>query len=114
MDGGYQAYLASMAGVRGQSSPHPQQIHLQRQQQPPLGMPMGSSAFMQSSYPSSLGPFTGFPEPIMYNSVPKAQRSRRRSSAPGLDHIKHRRTRSGCYTCRSRRVKVRERLSRFP
>lgn len=24
----------------------------------------------------------------------------------GPDHVKHRRTRSGCYTCRSRRVKV--------
>lgn len=54
----------------------------------------------------SLGYFTGFPEPIMFNA-PKAQRSRRKS-APGLDHIKHRRTRSGCYTCRSRRVKCDE------
>lgn len=32
--------------------------------------------------------------------------SSQQKSAPGLDHIKHRRTRSGCYTCRSRRVKV--------
>ncbi len=53
----------------------------------------------------SLGYFTGFPEPVMF-SAPKAQRNRRKS-APGLDHVKHRRTRSGCYTCRSRRVKVR-------
>lgn len=52
----------------------------------------------------SLGYFTGFPEPVMFNA-PKSQRSRRKS-APMLDHIKHRRTRSGCYTCRSRRVKV--------
>jgi len=29
----------------------------------------------------------------------------RRRSAPG-DHVKHRRTRSGCFTCRQRRVKV--------
>jgi len=43
-------------------------------------------------------------------NAPKSQRSRRKS-APGLDHIKHRRTRSGCYTCRSRRVKVRKRSS---
>lgn len=40
----------------------------------------------------------------MFNA-PKTQRSRRKS-APGSEHIKHRRTRSGCYTCRSRRVKV--------
>lgn len=26
--------------------------------------------------------------------------------SPDLDPVKHRRTRSGCYTCRSRRVKV--------
>jgi hypothetical protein len=30
----------------------------------------------------------------------------RRKSAQGPDHVKHRRTRSGCFTCRSRRVKV--------
>lgn len=33
------------------------------------------------------------------------QRSRRRQP-PGAEHVKHRRTRSGCYTCRQRRVKV--------
>ncbi|OBT64797.1 hypothetical protein VE03_06498 [Pseudogymnoascus sp. 23342-1-I1] len=31
-----------------------------------------------------------------------------RRPAPGADHVKHRRTRSGCYTCRSRRVKCDE------
>jgi hypothetical protein len=30
----------------------------------------------------------------------------RRKSTQGADTTKHRRTRSGCYTCRSRRVKV--------
>ncbi len=35
----------------------------------------------------------------------KPNRSRRKSN-PGSDQTKHRRTRSGCYTCRSRRVKV--------
>jgi hypothetical protein len=37
--------------------------------------------------------------------APKPNRSRRKSSQ-GSEHTKHRRTRSGCYTCRSRRVKV--------
>ena len=38
--------------------------------------------------------------------LPKSTtRVRQRSNASG-DHVKHRRTRSGCYTCRSRRVKV--------
>lgn len=39
-------------------------------------------------------------------SVNKSGRSRKRSG-PGGEHVKHRRTRSGCYTCRTRRVKVR-------
>ena len=30
----------------------------------------------------------------------------RRRPPPRSDHVKHRRTRSGCYTCRSRRVKA--------
>lgn len=38
--------------------------------------------------------------------VPKPHRNRRKSN-PNSDQLKHRRTRSGCYTCRSRRVKVR-------
>lgn len=58
---------------------------------------------MPGSY-QGLGYFTGFPEPIMFNGQAKAPR--RRKSTPGVDHVKHRRTRSGCYTCRSRRVKV--------
>jgi hypothetical protein len=37
--------------------------------------------------------------------APKPDRSRRKSSQ-GAEHTKHRRTRSGCYTCRARRVKV--------
>lgn len=49
--------------------------------------------------------------PIMFNTR-KAQRSKRKS-APGLDHIKHCRTRSGCYSCRNRRIKVRRRPKQF-
>ncbi|RFU28276.1 hypothetical protein B7463_g8051, partial [Scytalidium lignicola] len=41
------------------------------------------------------------------NGPPKANRNRRKSSQAG-EHTKHRRTRSGCYTCRSRRVKCDE------
>ena len=37
---------------------------------------------------------------------PKGTARVRRRPAAGSDHVKHRRTRSGCYTCRSRRVKV--------
>ena len=38
--------------------------------------------------------------------VPKGAARVRRRPPPGSDHVKHRRTRSGCYTCRTRRVKV--------
>ncbi|EJT77731.1 hypothetical protein GGTG_02836 [Gaeumannomyces tritici R3-111a-1] len=101
----YHQFLSTMSGV-GQlpvSSPHdpnPPQMH----QAPPLGL--GGLTGMPGSY-QSLGYFTGFPDPIMFNSQAKASRSRRKST-PGLDHVKHRRTRSGCYTCRSRRVKCDE------
>ncbi|KAI1175371.1 fungal-specific transcription factor domain-containing protein [Nemania sp. FL0916] len=55
-----------------------------------------------------LGSYTGFPEPIVFQEQkPQSSRSKKKS-APGVDHVKHRRTRSGCYTCRSRRVKCDE------
>ena len=41
-------------------------------------------------------------------SKPRGQRKSAASGNP--EHVKHRRTRSGCLTCRSRRVKVRERF----
>ncbi|KAL2261964.1 hypothetical protein VTK26DRAFT_2886 [Humicola hyalothermophila] len=98
----YHHFLSSMAGVGGH--PMPNRADGSGQAPPPQGAPMGGPP-VPNVY-QSLGYFTGFPEPIMFNA-PKAQRSRRKS-APGLDHIKHRRTRSGCYTCRSRRVKCDE------
>lgn len=95
----YHNFLSSMTGVGGQ----PNQPPLDGSQSMPHP-PLAAGAPGIANPYQSLGYFTGFPEPIMFNA-PKAQRSRRKS-APGLDHIKHRRTRSGCYTCRSRRVKV--------
>lgn len=56
--------------------------------------------------------YSGFAEPGLFQA-PRSQRNRRKS-APGADHIKHRRTRSGCFTCRSRRVKVRHGLEFLP
>ncbi|MCJ1284509.1 hypothetical protein MMC26_003842 [Xylographa opegraphella] len=41
-------------------------------------------------------------------TVPRSAARSRRRIPPGADHVKHRRTRSGCYTCRSRRVKCDE------
>ncbi|KAL2267633.1 hypothetical protein VTJ83DRAFT_4910 [Remersonia thermophila] len=98
----YHHFLTSMVGVGG--PPNHNMMDPSGQIPPPPLMQMGAAP-MPGPY-QNLGYFTGFPEPIMFNAA-KAQRSRRKS-APGLDHIKHRRTRSGCYTCRSRRVKCDE------
>jgi len=52
--------------------------------------------------------FTGLrfnPESLPSSMGEKGARPRRRRTAEG-DHVKHRRTRSGCYICRSRRIKV--------
>lgn len=44
-------------------------------------------------------------DPDVGASAPKAPVKVKRRAA-NSDHVKHRRTRSGCFTCRSRRVKV--------
>jgi hypothetical protein len=41
-----------------------------------------------------------------YRDHQQQQQQRRRRSGQGADAVKHRRTRSGCFTCRTRRVKV--------
>ncbi|KAH8680892.1 hypothetical protein BX600DRAFT_6270 [Xylariales sp. PMI_506] len=98
-------YLPGVAGAGEDLSPGSQdgQPYLHNP-----AMPMGSGDATMMNHYESLGYFTGFPDPIMFQP-PKPQSSRnRRKSAPGGDHVKHRRTRSGCYTCRSRRVKCDE------
>ncbi|KAL2175678.1 uncharacterized protein P884DRAFT_205552 [Thermothelomyces heterothallicus CBS 202.75] len=98
----YHRFLSSMVGLGGQ--PNHNQLDSSGQLPQPQLLSMAPAP---APHPyQSLGYFTGFPEPVMF-SAPKMQRSRRKS-APGSDHIKHRRTRSGCYTCRSRRVKCDE------
>ncbi|KAI1470750.1 uncharacterized protein F4812DRAFT_277323 [Daldinia caldariorum] len=101
----YQQYLPPAAGTEESPNLSPQDAQYQPQQHsthignisPPLTTPY-----------QNLGYFTGFPDPIMFQA-PKAQSNRsRKKSASGADHVKHRRTRSGCYTCRSRRVKCDE------
>lgn len=49
------------------------------------------------------------PSASMFESESAAQI--RPGAAGAGEHVKHRRTRSGCYTCRSRRVKVKLSLS---
>ncbi|TQS33230.1 hypothetical protein Golomagni_06432 [Golovinomyces magnicellulatus] len=56
---------------------------------------------------SQSGSTTGSFDSTAINAV-KSHKGRRKSAsgASGADAVKHRRTRSGCFTCRSRRVKV--------
>ncbi|WXC65226.1 hypothetical protein SNK03_011032 [Fusarium graminearum] len=102
----YHHFLSSMsgAGINPTASPEEmldQQIH---------GAPMH---MMPATIPGpyqQLGYFTGFPDPMMFNPG-KSQKSRRKSAAgtpTAIDQVKHRRTRSGCFMCRSRRVKCDE------
>ncbi|KAL1879361.1 hypothetical protein VTK73DRAFT_7092 [Phialemonium thermophilum] len=98
----YHQFLSSMVGA-GQRPDTNSPLAPQQLQESAI-LTLGSHA--PSNPYHNLGYFTGIPEPIVFNS-PRPQRIRRKS-APGVDHIKHRRTRSGCYTCRSRRVKCDE------
>ncbi|KAI0490010.1 hypothetical protein F4859DRAFT_501634 [Xylaria cf. heliscus] len=76
--------------------------------QPQQPSQMGSHTGPLTNQYQSIGYYPGFTDPIMFQE-PKPQSSRsKKKSAPGIDHVKHRRTRSGCYTCRSRRVKCDE------
>ncbi|KAF1737330.1 hypothetical protein CRV24_002946 [Beauveria bassiana] len=55
----------------------------------------------------NFGHFTGFPGPsfAFQQSISKGRRKSASAAATETEQIKHRRTRSGCFTCRGRRVK---------
>lgn len=112
-----------------QNFPPPQyySVNPNLQNLPNLITPDGSFPHAVSESPvyhGMPGPFAPYPDPHMQQpyigQYPDASgpmdasqdpnaRVRRRP-APG-EHVKHRRTRSGCFTCRQRRVKVRPSLS---
>lgn len=54
----------------------------------------------------------GGENPNSEDKTPSPPKSRRKLTS-GSDQVKHRRTRSGCYTCRARRVKVSVSVDRF-
>ena len=62
-----------------------------------------SSYSLELQHQPSFDKLLAIARPIMIGT--KSSKGRRKP-APGSEHIKHRRTRSGCYTCRQRRVKV--------
>lgn len=101
----YRQFLSTMSGGEGYLPTSPDEMN--QVLMPGVGLPL-STPPIHSPYPSNMGYFAGYTEPAIINA-PKASKSRRRSAASmsgNLDQVKHRRTRSGCYTCRSRRVKV--------
>ncbi|CAJ2513614.1 Uu.00g017330.m01.CDS01 [Anthostomella pinea] len=105
MSGFYQQYSPSIAGREESPGAAPQDV--QYQSQHPQAQLGNIGAPIPNPY-QNLGYFTGFPDPIPFQA-PKTQGNRsRKKSTPGMDHVKHRRTRSGCFTCRSRRVKCDE------
>ncbi|KAI0899687.1 hypothetical protein F4806DRAFT_492681 [Annulohypoxylon nitens] len=102
----YQQYLSSVAGTSGESpNQNPQDAQYQPQQP---SSQMGNISPPVTTPYQNLGYFTGFPDPIMFQAPKPHSNRNRKKSTPGSDHVKHRRTRSGCYTCRSRRVKCDE------
>ncbi|KAI1105850.1 hypothetical protein F4804DRAFT_340904 [Jackrogersella minutella] len=101
----YQQHVSSVAGTEESPNQNPQDAHYQPQQQ---STQMGNMSPPLTTPYQNLGYFAGFPDPTMFQT-PKAQTNRnRKKSTAGTDHVKHRRTRSGCYTCRIRRVKCDE------
>lgn len=99
MDGYYQQFLTSMAGANNQTMA--------------MSEAVGHSPISPTGIPSTLHNFSYLPGyPDLPTGGAKVPKGRRKSSSgiAGVDTVKHRRTRSGCFTCRSRRVKVRELL----
>ncbi|KAK0250104.1 hypothetical protein LTR01_004661 [Friedmanniomyces endolithicus] len=64
---------------------------------------------LQTVSMESLGAYSDYEDPNRAMLPPgQIQPRQRRRQATGSEHVKHRRTRSGCYTCRQRRVKCDE------
>lgn len=103
----YHHFLTSVSGVEDYSP-----TQFQNNLQLPGGhMPMqGNSVPLAYQGTQGLGYLRSFPEAAFPNTS-KPSKGRRKvasSVGNGTDHVKHRRTRSGCFMCRSRRVKCDE------
>jgi hypothetical protein len=99
----YHDFLSSMTGAGTIPATTPDEM-----QAPGFPASMAMNPALMASQYQNMGYFPGFQDSMMFN-VPKAQKGRRKSGAglgTGIDPVKHRRTRSGCFMCRSRRVKV--------
>lgn len=106
----YHTFLASVSGGGANTSSYPPGTNL-----PPAAHQASPIAYGAEDHQSPSDPlqnmtyYTGFTEPIIQYQPPSKSHRSRRKSAPGSEHVvKHRRTRSGCFTCRARRVKCDE------
>lgn len=101
MDEPYQSYLTSMSTVGLRQISDFQDVHPQALQ----GIPE-SGEWSPAGDPQA--PTSGYFQASSVDAT-KSHQSRKKPapSNPAGDAVKHRRTRSGCFTCRSRRVKVR-------
>ncbi|KAJ6789309.1 hypothetical protein PWT90_01049 [Aphanocladium album] len=101
----YPQFLSSMmAGAEAHAPISPEELN-----HPFLGGPHLPINSVPVNY-QNFGHFTGFPGPS-FSFQPPISRGRRKSSsgtATDTEQVKHRRTRSGCFTCRGRRVKCDE------
>ncbi|KAI0391078.1 hypothetical protein F5Y17DRAFT_471031 [Xylariaceae sp. FL0594] len=108
MSGFYQLSPSSMTdmGISPTASlPDMQEAHYQSHLPPQMGNPAAPLA----NHYQSLGYYPSFPDSSPFQEQkPPSGRSRKKSTSSGGDPVKHRRTRSGCYTCRGRRVKCDE------
>lgn len=55
---------------------------------------------------AAIGPDHWYESEQQSSAPPPKASTKTRQRSSGQDSVKHRRTRSGCYTCRERRVKV--------
>lgn len=103
MAGNYPQFLSSMmAGAEAHASMSPEELNhpfLAGSHLPINAIPVNYQNF---------GHFTGFPGPsfAFQPSISKGRRKSASATATDAEQVKHRRTRSGCFTCRGRRVKV--------
>ncbi|KKA29618.1 hypothetical protein TD95_000685 [Thielaviopsis punctulata] len=102
----YQHFLMSMSG--GQAPMHPVDINgIPIPGIPSVGGPVAPIPMAPNSITLPHSPAPYFQSAVASETpgytAPTAQRWRRRFT--GMEPVKHKRTRSGCFTCRSRRVK---------
>lgn len=103
MDDPYQRFLTSMSRVEPHNVPG---LHdMQAQTFPGTLVSIGGPR-LSEPHPQVAGDPQGIKDPAISDNSKYKGRKKSTATNSGGDVVKHRRTRSGCFTCRSRRVKV--------